>query len=51
MRAFGVIQTPIAVLIDADGTIERYGSPLREEDVSNIEPERFSGGVRPTFVS
>lgn len=47
--AFGIIKTPTAVLIDGDGRIEKYGSPMRKEDIEKIAPEMFVGGVRPTF--
>lgn len=48
-RAFGIIGTPTAVLIDGEGRIEKYGTPMRKEDMEKIAPELFVGGVRPTF--
>jgi peroxiredoxin len=48
-QTFGIVQTPTAALIDSEGRIEKYGNPMRKEDIEKIAPELFVGGVRPTF--
>lgn len=46
-RAFGILKTPTAVLVDSDGRIDKYGNPMRKEDIEKIAPEMFVSGVRP----
>lgn len=49
-HTFGIIKTPTAVLLDDQGVIEKYGNPMRKEDLEEIAPEMFVDGVRPTFM-
>lgn len=49
-RTFGIVSTPTVVIIDAEGRIDRFGSPMRKEDLEKIAPEMFLAGTRPQFL-
>lgn len=40
-RAFGIVKTPTAVLIDREGKVDRFGSPTRASDLESLVPELF----------